>query len=292
MITRRAVLASCVASALDFNEALVEPYSRDLARARGEWAAPFAAMFRRDGRTLVFVAALHTADPNSDTHLLVHRVFETIAFSAVIVEGPPTRAGPTPAQIRAQLEGAGGDAAWGVGESALAARLALGAGVPFWGGEPEQRALNAAALERGFTKQDILAARFIRSVPQLVRAGALTAGDDPRLEAAFARSVSYDARAMDSPPEFSVAEFRAWYRADFGIDLAADPELQRRNTPGDDTKCARIIQLLSHLRDLHLLTVIRDRLEADRTVLVVYGAGHYTTLAPALGDALGQPTML
>jgi hypothetical protein len=51
----------------------------------------------------------------------------------------------------------------------------------------------------------------------------------------------------------------------------------------------RIAAAISGVRDAFLLETIADRLNADDTVLVVFGGSHLMILRPALDAMLGQP---
>ncbi len=205
----------------------------------------------------------------------------------------PTSLGPNPESLRASVmapeQAPPAAASWAMSEGGLTVRRAIAAGISFWGGEPDQAQINAALLADGYSPSDILSTLLLRRIPQMISAGLVEGAGDPRLAAEFERMIPVDRRGFDHPPEFTLADFHAWYRAAFGNDFAAEPDILSRLRYRTDTRFGAIMHRMSALRDVHLLDVIVARLEAERAVIIVYGGSHFTALQDELEALMGQP---
>jgi hypothetical protein len=266
----------------------VAPYPRDLLTRQAPPPYPYLASFERRGRRLAYVAADHDYQPNGPTHALVQRVFEAHAPRAVIVEGFATSRGA--GAMNADITSAR-PSSWAQGEAGHTARLALDAGIPYWGGEPDGRAISAALLMQGFSKEDLLADKILRLLPQTLAVGELTGPRDPRFESLLRIWVAIAAADLDQPPPFGPTEFYAWYSDNFSADFAEDPAFATRHSAGPTNRVAALVRAQSAFRDKHLLALIMARLESHRDVLVVFGGTHFVAQRRALTAALGEPAV-
>lgn len=282
-----ASLAACATPARRVVEA--QTYSAAAADAVEPLTYPYVALHERAGRRLAFVAAAHSQERDGPTQRSVRAAFDRVRPAVVIVEGVPSSLGENPADVVALARRTDDPAAepYARGEAGYAASLALGAGVPFVGGEPTE-ALQARALAaQGFDPLDVFHADLLALLGQSIRGGEITGPDDPAFDAAFGRWTVSLSIERDDPPRISYEGFADWYRAQYGVDYRSDPLFAARADPGADSLVGRIVQARSLLRDRHLLGVILRAVERYKRVLVVYGGTHRTALARALTAELG-----
>lgn len=257
------------------------------------WSPPFAAIYRKGGQRLVFVAANHVFGATNATIRAVDSGFATVSPTLVIIEGFPTAGGEDPPALVAKARSRGTSEAddYAKGEAMYTASVALSRGIHFIGGEPAPEEQEQGLERRGYTVQDIAFSYLLQGLGQSVRSGEVAAGSlDPKLPAAFARwAEGFVDQYSLNPPSFEA--FSARYKLMFGVEFIEDQGLAERATPGTDSAFARLIQADMKVRDEHLLATIEKELKSKKRVLVVYGASHWTTLSQALERRLGKPTI-
>lgn len=247
-------------------------YSAEL-QAAEPFAPPFIARFAKGRKSLCFVAAAHQTGLDSPTFKTVEEAFRLSEPQLVVLEGLPTRAGPSPDWFRAYAEKHAADGFAREGELVYAAHLCLAAGVPFLGGEPGSAEVYEDMRRRGYPAKDLMAFELLRFIPVWRRHGTLEADDFSRQAEAHLRD----------PARFSVPEeerltfdgFRAWYAAhpDLG-----KPCLQVQSEDLAPLKAGNYFERLSAelgvLRDRAAVSAIAGGLEACDRVLAVYGGAH------------------
>ena len=255
---------------------------------------PFAAIYRKGGQRLVFIAAEHAFGTTSATTRAVDSGFAAVSPAIVIIEGFPTAGGEDPPALVAKARSRGTSEAddYARGEAMYTASVALSRGIHFIGGEPAPEEQVQGLERRGYTVQDVAFSYLLQGLGQSVRSGEVAAGSqDPKLAATFAHWAEgfVDQYSLD-PPSFE--EFTARYKLMFGVVFMEDQGLAERPTPGKDSAFARLIQADMNARDEHLLTTIAKELALKKRVLVVYGSSHWITLSQALERRLGKPTIV
>ncbi|MBS0377827.1 MAG: hypothetical protein JSS29_05015 [Proteobacteria bacterium] len=254
-------------------------------------APPFVASYPPvHGQRLVFVAARHAFTPRSRTMRAVAIGFSRAAPGIVILEGFPTAMGENPAPlVKKALEyGTRNADEYARGENMYAASLALRSHVPFVGGEPTRGEQLKVFTGLGFANADVCFAYMVGSFVQALRAGTLEAPGDARFREAYA-VWAQGFRDQYALEPLSPGEFAQVYRATFGVAYAGDKHLSTRADPGTSSMVGRIKQAEMHIRDEHLLGLIRKYLDGGKSVLVVYGGSHWSTLSAALELELGKP---
>ncbi|MBS0380668.1 MAG: hypothetical protein JSS29_19470 [Proteobacteria bacterium] len=253
-------------------------------------AVPFIARYRHGLRKLTFVAVHHAFDPSAPTMKAVRTAFSSSAAAIVILEGFPTAMGENPAPLvkAAQRYGTADADQFSRSEGMYAASLALARGIPFIGGEPSRTEEREGVIRSGFTDADFAFAYLVGTLGQSLRSGDLKAGDVTGAEANYSTAAQWlkDQYAITPP---SWLQFQAQYREMFGVDWLNDADATRRDEPGVASPVARLKQAQMHVRDEHLLRLIRDRLGSGESVLVVFGGSHWSTLSAALERAQGRP---
>jgi hypothetical protein len=208
----------------------------------------------------------------------------------LIAEGFPTDKGPSPADVSEDARR--GESAWARAEGGFAIRLALAAGIPFFGGEPTRRQMYDALLQQGYSQEDLFGGLVLDATVQSLMANQLQSAGDERFSDLFAavQRLIRQEQSLDLPPDYGMDDFYAWYADAFGVAFREDQSILARTAPNPATRIGRMHIASNRIRDVHLLSTIRTRLEEHRRVLVVYGGGHLTALSPALADMLGPPT--
>lgn len=199
-LSRRSVLVGSVATAgcmtTGSNEA--QPFSHALQR-RLPVQPPFLAVFKRNEQVLGFVAARHGYDPQSPTFNAIRNAYRIIEPRAAIIEGVETRQGASPDFIVRQASKTSDNSASNEGEAVYTAKLALQAGIPFWGGEPTDSELYARLLADGFDPRDAFYAFLFGPLAQSIREGDFEGPSDPRFDTQVERWNRDITREMTSP---------------------------------------------------------------------------------------------
>jgi hypothetical protein len=279
------------------DESRVLPSTLELERRTQPWcpngcavAVPFVAIYRRGIENLVFVGVRHAFDTESPTMRAVTKGFAEIRPAVVILEGFPTAMGedPPPLVQAAHQYGAADADAFTRGEAMYAASLALARGIPFLGGEPTQEEQFKALKAKGFTDADLAFDAALGCLSQALRSGDIADTSLASLENVYPRLVENvrEQTGLEAP---TLDGFRRRYQDLYGVDVVGDEGFPLRIDVGDSTRHGQQNVLGMMVRDLHLLELIERQLTRRRSVLVVYGGSHWSTLSQALEQRLGKP---
>ncbi|MBV9190207.1 MAG: hypothetical protein JOZ85_06975 [Betaproteobacteria bacterium] len=264
-----------------------------IATRDAEPAEARAAVYTLRGRRLIFIAARHENRTDSPTFRLIDEAYALFHVDALLLEGPPHSRGPDYERLLKWAE-AERDVNGFVegGEAVPAIRGAVAQRAKVWGGEPDDTDIRDRVLARGFSAQDLVGFYTLRSVPQWIRERKIDGAGDPRVEplvtAELARS-----RARLAVSETVLPGYDAWlewyaqanHKA-FGV--AFDPEETGPLADGG-YRSHQIAEAISRARDEFLLDITARHLNAGESVMVVFGASHFTIVQPALDAMLGQP---
>ena len=267
-------------------------FSEALAKERGPTEAPFIVTYRSGGKVLAFVGADHVFTSENSTIDSVRRAYADSNPSMIIIEGIPTAMGQNfePIVEAARRRDQPDADAFAKSEAVFAASLALARNVPFIGGEPTMAEEIDGLVAKGYKRDDVLFAIRLRSLGQARRSGEIPAGN----AAAFSARYERESRAVahmtgtEAPTD---SRFIADYRRIVGADPISDVEMPSRCDPGTETLLQKMAADNMRFRDEHLLATILQELARNKSVLVVYGGSHWTTLSRALEDRLGKPVI-
>jgi hypothetical protein len=253
-------------------------------------AVPFVASYRRGNEELVFVGVRHAFDPSNPTMRAVAEGFSRITPAVVILEAFPTTMGenPPPLVEVAQRYGAADAEGFARGEAMYAASLALARGIPFLGGEPTQEEQLNGLRAEGFTDSDLAFDAVIGWFSQSLGSKEVPDTSLASLNDIYPELVDV-VRAQTGLEAPSIEEFRRRYKDLYGVDIVGDPQFPRRTDVGDSTANGRLLVARTMIRDRHILSVIEKQLSQRRSVLVVYGGAHWSTLSAALEARIGKP---
>ena len=266
---------------------------------------PFAMEHRGCGKTLVYVGAEHTNDPQSTTFRLIEAVFKSRPVEFVVIEGVQASEGVNPGWNSPRgLLSAAKQAVRQKNDSEpfLAIRLADAAHAKVIGGEPEETEILAALSAHGFRAEDMFGFYVLRLVRQWQREGSISSPIDPaldgqihKLERWFVRSARVDADDLSRVNSYE--GFKAWYQATNEISY----EQGFREDGGDAApahqvrpvrKTNVISDIVTNTREKSIVSTIADAVRDYDSVVVVYGASHYMADSPAIAAAFGPPREL
>jgi len=284
------------------SEERILPSSLELERKTQPWcpgdcdvAVPFVASYQHGAERLVFVGVRHAFQSNDPTMLAVAAGFSEIHPGIVIVEGFPTAMGENPAPLVAEARryGAPDASEFDRGEAMYAAALALKKGIPFVGGEPSQEEEMQVLNAKSFTDSDIGFDALLGGFSQALRSGDIPDTSLASLEKVYPQL----AKEIRAPTDLggwnlaapSLDDFRERYRGQYGIDIEKDSRFILRIDAGDSTRHGQQSAVNMLTRDRHLLGLIEQQLADKHSVLVVYGASHWSTLSAALANRLRNP---
>jgi hypothetical protein len=259
--------------------------------------APFIETFQRNGRTLIYVLAVHHSsvlfpDPMNDpVFKTIQSVFSKTPPDAVIVEGVD------PSQMSGFLAYANQCAAnynlpgKSCDEPAFSANSAMQNGVPVYTGEPSARAVLSFFEAQGYSTQDFFALQILSNIPHEKRHGQLT---EDKFRQLVQRITGNENHLLGISVRFTSEDFAAWYAKHMQIpinylditleDTSPDPQANRANTV-----LHTLVGLSNKMRDRNIVATIKTVLQNHNRVLIVYGASHLDFEWEELVQFLGIP---
>ncbi|MEE2908699.1 MAG: hypothetical protein VX527_12820 [Planctomycetota bacterium] len=250
---------------------------------------PYAALFQKGEKELLFIAARHEQDIEHDpTHRLVRMAIEQFNPQVTIIEGLSTSEGPQPERFmtsaRRRVES--GRASEGM----YAAVLADDLGAVVIGGEPDPDATTKVVREAGYSTDDLLGFLLARRIVSMVRNDKI---DDDFNERAN-RALSQLKRRFDIQSDFNAQDFLDWYQEHIGKPF--DPRwVKREVSPAkvDDPSILRKIAILvMKAREYNLVELEAKMLREHDRVMVVYGSGHLRWERRLLEKMMGPPAIV
>ena len=267
---------------------------RDFHRLR-QTRPPYALEYRGCGKRLIYVAAVHGADPDGPTFQAIRAVFARRPVDFAIVEGFPEAFGDSPPGIidySRQVAGTRED-----GEDYLAVRLAVAGGAGFSGGEPTDADVLRTVKATGMSATDLFGFYVLRQIEQWEREGRISGPSDPQVATQIDRfAAAFEADATVAAGELSdvatAGGWKAWYRAVNKVTFERGYRHEDAYPSGAASRATnRMSDAVNDARDRHIVSVIARALRTHDNVLVVYGASHNLVEGPAL-KAFGKPRRL
>jgi hypothetical protein len=178
-------------------------------------AAPFVVTFERNGKTLIYVLAVHHS-PVLFPDAMSDPVFKTI--QSVFLKTPPDAVileGVDPSQISEFLDYARQCAAADYNlagracdENAFTAHSAAAAGAQVYTGEPSAPVSLSVFRAHGYSIQDFFASWIMNNISQEKRRGALS---EDKFRQLVDPVVGYENRLLGISTSFTTEDFAAWY---------------------------------------------------------------------------------
>lgn len=278
----------------------IEPRPEKLAPFTAELLAQqpddaFVSVYSVGEKRLIWMGAKHSTQTNSLTFQLILDAYDRFAIDTVIVEGLLTSEGSNSevlidyARAEAAKENDGFQPG---GETVPSVLGALEAGATLFGGEPEDSDILRRALQQGLSEDDLLGFYTMRSIPQWIRERQISDASDPQIEPLLTEELERNRTRLGLSDSVlpDVDTWREWYEATNGKPLAADFVTEEAGPRADGRFGTNLTgAAISKARAAHLHEFTVSQLNADKTVMVVFGASHLMIHRPALDSALGEP---
>lgn len=257
----------------------------------------FAAVYRVGSRRLVFVGAQHENKDDSLTFRMIRDGYDSFKFDTVIAEGFPASWGANPARIfdyasKAKISADGFVDGGETVPTVLGARMQS---ARLFGGEPDDTEVRRIVASGGVSGQDLLGFYVLRNIPQWIAERKLNDAADPRLHP-LVEAALVQQRDRLKIPESILADYAAWlawYQVTNGKPLTASFDTEEVGPLADGRfGTNKIAYAVSKARDTYLHRLIIEHLNAQESVLVVFGGSHLVIHRPALDTALGKPCYL
>ena len=287
------ILAGCVhqtttESKISINATQTIPF--DQARVDASTAkSPALYKFTKSGHDLWYLAASHGTEVNSDTFKFIHYVLNTQKINIVIVEGFETGLELSPTSITGHILDGKTATFYPNGEPSFVIENALDKHIPFVGGEPSDKDIYNAILQKGFYAQDLLGFNFVRRIPQLKRSQQITNLES--LQTQFNSYIKSKLKDFDIKDfNFTFEDFKNWYKINQRKNLSLESGEKGETAPIDGPYLTqKISKVITVIRDEHILKTINELLKKFQNVFIVYGSSHYRVEHLALKNALGMP---
>jgi hypothetical protein len=287
-----AMLTGCAALPLQPAPQKLQPWTMALRDSQPEDA--FAAVYRIGSRRLVFIGAQHENQNDSLTFQMIRDGYASFKFDTVIAEGFPMSWGVNPARIFDYVS-KNTTAADGFVEGGETVPTVLGAreqAARLIGGEPDDPEVKRLVAIDGITDRDLLGFYVLRNLPQWISERELNHAADPRLQHLVEKALARRREKLQVPattlPDY--ATWRTWYEKTNGRPLTVDFNTEEVGPLSDGRfGTNKIAYAVSKARDAYLHRLIVDHLNANESVLVVFGGSHLLIHRPALDTVLGRP---
>ncbi len=285
-------LSGCAAVPLRSAPEKLEPWTTRLRERQPEDA--FAAVYKRGGQRLVFVAAKHANRDDSLTFRLIRDAYAAFQFDTVIAEGFPTSRGANPRSIFEYVAKSGprSDGFVEGGETVPTVVGARQEKAKLWGGEPDDLDIKEQVIAEGISETDLLGMYVLRNIPQWIGERKIAHAGDPRLKPLVEEVLATDRAALQLPPSVlaNYAEWASWYQRLNGKALGPDFVTEETGPLADGRfGTNRVAFAVSRARDAYLHKLMIGHLNAGESVLVVFGGSHLMIHRPALDAAIGRP---
>jgi hypothetical protein len=279
MLRLLAWLCACAAAAAPLAPKLSLIDTWEQVKDQEPYPAPYAAIYRRGGKELRFIASRHGGD--AATFALIRDAFSAPA-QVLLIEGVGSEQGLSPGDFVDMMDE---KAMYARSEGFYAVNLALRRGIPFQGAEPSDRDFRQAALAAGFSLKDL---QGVKTIEDLIGGAGYIRDGETSLE----RTLEEQKRKFDIPDASALrdkAEFLAWVKQRFADTLDMDHLSRYQGAYCLGAFHRKFSDALGRFRDGHIVSVIAGMLAKYDKVLVVYGAGHRMEQAAVLKDMLGAP---
>jgi len=281
---------SCCHESLSPKIELIEPYSEELELKEPFPDKPFGQVFEKKDFKLTYIGSHHSNNRNSKTFELIEKALKESGAKLIIVEGFEHKHGLNPKAYLKSFQETSTETFYKHGETAFASLEATKKGIPFTGGEPDEKDLLKAVLKEGYSTLDLMFFYSLRQIPQLKRQKEL--GEKP-LEELFIRYIKYNRSKLgydkNFNPEFT--EFKAWYKKRNKKEFSLKNFNAEEVSPllSGEFYTQRIAGRVSLERDKFIVKVIAESLEKYKNVMITYGKSHLSSQRPALEELLGKP---
>lgn len=250
---------------------------------------PALYRFQSADKDLLYVNAHHTSGEDNPTVQAIAQAFQDFAPDAAVVELPQSDLPRPFAAIARPFPS----------EPFAVAAFAQKHNIPLYGGEPERSYVNHGLFAQDYSLQDIQAYWFLLSLPRLVQNNQITPSypGNPAHIAYAHDNFRLTARSMGLPAAEAMRfdDYRDWFKQHYPA------QKNMWDMPGSATfpvqeALAPIGQKMAYahlcLREPHIIRIITQALNKNKTVLAVYGANHFLAHRPVFEKMLGPAILV
>lgn len=266
-----------------FDTGLITPYNNVPTKKP---IYPIISHHQKEEFELFYLGARHENDLKSTTNKLVDKLFKDYQFDAVIIEPFSYSVGESPAWFLQESREGMTETTIPGGEMALASIRASDKGIPFFGGEINQKETYQALKAKNYTDEDIVGYHLARVIPQWNRDNELKSSFDQKASNYILSKCKSFGIEQSTCPELD--KLKIWYKNKTTKELG--PEVKVVDI-APDFQSPLFLQKLSAENDIirneFTLKVIEDLLRKYKRVAVVYGGAHYTSLKKSIEVSMG-----
>ena len=277
-------LSGCLTSTFVANDALLQPWSTKL-ETQEPYTYPYAALYKKRGKTLIYVAARHEVSTNSPTFRLVKKTFETFSPNILILEGL------APDQPMDRMVFFAEDCVkrdfQSCGENFYAIHLVHKTKSTFISGEPPDEDILKSIVQKGYEHKELILFYFLRQIPQMKREGSLQKDHFANQANTY---LAQRAKKLHVDSKIDFTDFQLWYQQKMNKEFVLDEINTEVPAPRyDGTYMQKFSQHVEDMRDSMIIKKIAKSLNEQETVMVVYGGSHLSVQRQALEAMLGKP---
>lgn len=255
-------------------------------KAKLPCAAPFKAIYRKNGKEVTFLAVNHIKNPvtpsNSELSLIGQEI-ERIRPSGMVVELKSSGIPLPKEELDTYYPDCMKDGKFTCGEPSYAALIGGKVFSSVLGGEPGSKKLNSA-LEGKLSQEDQLAFESIKIVNSMKQDGIKADKWPDHFSSEFKLNPAF------SQSDWSYAKFRAWLKANMNSEISsASARWMEPRSDAKASKLQKIAEEIEKTREPMVQSAIQSQINKFDTTMVVYGSGHYYKQAPALEKVFGPP---
>jgi hypothetical protein len=251
---------------------------------------PYLAHYQFGSKNLFYIAAHHSNSTKSPTFKMIDKILTNYSVQAVLLEGFFHSYGINPKRMIDYAMKDGKDGYFRGGEPIFSIQRSVAGKVNFTGGEPDEKVIMKAVLDKRYTLEDLFGFYFVRQVPEFKEDPSL---DHKNPEALYKRFESGMAHTLSISEENipSFAEFKRWYQKGNKVRFSFTKIDSEVPAPLGDGKLLtqRVSAVVDEIRNAYIVSVIAELLNKFDNILVVYGGSHLASQQLAIEEMLGTP---
>ncbi len=268
------------------DKSLVLPWSDKLSNEE-PYEYPYLAAYKEKGKSLHYIAALHSTDENSKTFKLIRKTINEEQIELVIVEGISNSLGFSPEPVKKWASLQGNNGKYDGFETAFTLKTCVATDIAFIGGEPEKEYIHSELLKQGFITEDYLFYSYTQQIFQAKEASSL---ESLVIEDYFKEYIQEKIKNINLNNVYTFDQFHKWFQKNNFEVFSTSQIAPETCAPYQSGKLLtqRVSSAICILRDQFTITVIEKALMKFDNVMIVYGGSHWSTQKVVLSQALGN----
>ncbi len=263
----------------EFKTSLLQDYSGSNQEKYPEH--PYLAKFENKKKILLYVAARHEVEVDNDTVKIISKTFTDYHPQIVIIEGfqPESLHKALEEEIKTCQSKKFKDCS----ESVFTGFLAKTSGARIVTGEPSDRMILDELIKKGYSIQDYLGFYLLRQIPQWKREHKI----DNNLEELSNKFLKICLSEVGEKSNFDFKAFKSWYKDKEGQRFQLGEISENTVAREKQLFMNKLWLALERVREKNILITIETAMKQYDTVMIVYGASHFTVENVVLTDYFG-----